>query len=278
VGRKELIEWLNELLGLNYVNVEDAANGAAFCQVIDVVHRGDVHLNRVNFNASTEAERIENYKILQAAFNKADIRQNIDVKALSKGRMQAALELLQWIHGYWSQNGERRDYDGPERRRSAKCRDPSSRTLGDKRSAVPAKVARYSAPTPGSPSTAPPPPPVASPKPAPKPASVKPAPKAASLRGTEPVIARAVSQASRAPPGPPAAGEPRVGGARQEISRLKDEVEQMSQERDFYFDKLRRVEQVCQECEEDPLIKRILDILYETDPERGFLPPEEEDE
>jgi hypothetical protein len=52
----------------------------------------------------------------------------------------------------------------------------------------------------------------------------------------------------------------------------------MSQERDFSFDKLRRVEEVCQECEDDPTIRRILDILDETDPERGFLPPEEEDE
>jgi RP/EB family microtubule-associated protein len=95
VGRKELIEWLNDLLGLNYVSVEDAANGAAFCQVIDVVHRGNVPLGRVNFNASSEAERIENYKILQAAFSKADSRQNIGVRALPKGRMQAALELLQ---------------------------------------------------------------------------------------------------------------------------------------------------------------------------------------
>jgi RP/EB family microtubule-associated protein len=262
VGRKELIEWLNDLLGLSYDKVDDAANGAAFCQVLDAIHPGDVPLSRVNFNASTEAERIENYKILQSAFNKADIRQNIDVKALSKGRMQAALELLQWIHGYWTQNGEPRGYSGPEKRRLAKCRDPSARTLGDKRSA---------------PQKSQPPPIVAPPRKVPaKLEPAKPPAKAASLRGTEAAIARAVGHAAHAPP--PSVPAIHGSGSRKETAQLKDDLEQMNQERDFYFDKLRRVEEVCQECQDEPTIKRILDILYETDPDRGFLPPDDEDE
>jgi RP/EB family microtubule-associated protein len=263
VGRRELVEWVNELLGLNYSTVEDTGNGAAFCQVMDVIHPGTVALGRVNFNASTEPERIENYKVLQAAFNKSDIRQYIDVKALCKGRMQAALELLQWIHGYWIQQGEVTDYDGAERRRVTKCKAPSSRTLGDKRPSAGAIPKQR----------APPPPPVKSPT---KPVSVKAPPKAASLRGAETPVVRTVGQAVR--PQPAATQPDPRAPSRQEIARLKEELDQMAQEKEFYFEKLRRVEEICQEAEDDPTITRILDILYETDPERGFLPPEEEDE
>jgi RP/EB family microtubule-associated protein len=46
------------------------------------------------------------------------------------------------------------------------------------------------------------------------------------------------------------------------MSRLKEEIDQMTQERDFYFDKLRRVEEVCQEGEDEPIIERILEVLY----------------
>jgi len=35
VGKNELLTWLNELLQLNYTKVEQCANGAAYCQIMD---------------------------------------------------------------------------------------------------------------------------------------------------------------------------------------------------------------------------------------------------
>ena len=38
VGKNELLTWLNELLQLNYTKVEQCANGAAYCQIMDALY------------------------------------------------------------------------------------------------------------------------------------------------------------------------------------------------------------------------------------------------
>ncbi|CAG4947391.1 unnamed protein product [Colias eurytheme] len=63
-----------------------------------------------------------------------------------------------------------------------------------------------------------------------------------------------------------------------QINELKATVEGLEKERDFYFGKLRDIEVICQEMEEQhngPIIQKILDILYAT--EDGFAPPEDVD-
>ena len=139
VGRAELLEWVNDLLGINYDKVEDTSNGAAFCQIIDAIHPGTVNLGIVNYNAVTEAEMVENYKILQDAFQKNGITQYVDVATLCKGKYMAALELFQWMHGYYEQMGGNPDYDGPGRRRQTRCKDPSERGRSNKKPAGMAK-------------------------------------------------------------------------------------------------------------------------------------------
>ncbi|KAK6353716.1 hypothetical protein TWF730_008145 [Orbilia blumenaviensis] len=95
------------------------------------------------------------------------------------------------------------------------------------------------------------------------------APKA---RGTTPQV---TAQRTRTP----------LGGAsttalQAEISTLKESVAGLERERDFYFSKLRDIELLLQESQEDPaeekavIIKKVQDILYST--EDGFEIPEEE--
>ena len=38
VGKNELLTWLNNLLQLNYTKVEQCANGAAYCQIMDACY------------------------------------------------------------------------------------------------------------------------------------------------------------------------------------------------------------------------------------------------
>lgn len=48
---------------------------------------------------------------------------------------------------------------------------------------------------------------------------------------------------------------------------MKLTVEDLEKERDFYFGKLRNIELICQENEgeNDPVLQRIVEILYATD-------------
>jgi RP/EB family microtubule-associated protein len=253
-GRAELLHWVNELLGISYDKIEDLSNGAAFCQVVDAIHPGSVHLGRVNFPAVTEAEMIENYKILQEAFAKNGITQHIDVPTLVKGKYMAALELCQWLYSYYNQMGCVADYDGPSRRRASKCKDIK---ISDAQKAA---------------------------KPSKTPRTNKLAAATCVLPNALKVKVPPARGMAPAKPEPPPAELPLASGSdsveikrlRKQVSQLGGDVEQRVQERDFYFMKLRKIEEFCQDHEDNSLIKEILDVLYEADEEHGFLPPEED--
>lgn len=46
---------------------------------------------------------------------------------------------------------------------------------------------------------------------------------------------------------------------------MKLTIEGLEKERDFYFGKLRDIELICQENENNPVLGKIIDILYATE-------------
>lgn len=94
LSRHDLVQWVNELLQLNYTKIEQLGSGAAYCQLVDAVHgarariargrripshrfprvrAGDVRLDRVKFDAKQEFEFMANFKVLQETFTKHKI-------------------------------------------------------------------------------------------------------------------------------------------------------------------------------------------------------------
>jgi RP/EB family microtubule-associated protein len=70
---------INGLLHLDYTRVEQCANGAAYCQIIDSLFTEEFPLKKVSFTAKSENHSIKNYKVLQQFFMQKGIDKTIDV-------------------------------------------------------------------------------------------------------------------------------------------------------------------------------------------------------
>jgi RP/EB family microtubule-associated protein len=59
---------------------------------------------KVKFGAKHEYEFMENYKVLQNAFNKNGVKRHIEVDKLCKAKYQDNLEFCQWIKRFFDLN------------------------------------------------------------------------------------------------------------------------------------------------------------------------------
>ncbi|XP_030639868.1 microtubule-associated protein RP/EB family member 1a isoform X2 [Chanos chanos] len=238
LSRHDMLAWINESLQLNHSKIEQLCSGAAYCQFMDMLFPSSVPLKKVKFQAKLEHEYIHNFKILQAAFKKTGVDKVIPVDKLIKGKFQDNFEFLQWFKKFFDANYEERDYDPVAARQGQDM--PAASTPAPTMASKPKKV-----------STAP----------------QRPVTQAKAPPKTTPTSARRAGGGS---------GDDDKAELIQEINMLRSTIQDLEKERDFYFGKLRNIELICQEKEEegDPTMQRIIDILYATD--EGFVIPEDE--
>ena len=114
-SRNEILTFLNTLLDLNLTKIEQTASGAVACQLMEYVFPNSIVMSRVNWSAKASHEYVANYKLLQGAFNKANIQKYIDVDKLIRGKYQDNLEFCQGLKAFFDQAsnmmGGREGYD-----------------------------------------------------------------------------------------------------------------------------------------------------------------------
>lgn len=218
--------------------------GAVACQLMDCLHPGSVNMKKVDFNVRTDYEFVNNYKELQQAFNKLGVERAFNVNQLSKGKRQDNNEFMQWFKGYWDSVSGGQDlgasYDAVARRNICKTGDWKKFSLGD-------AAQRPTAPRPTS-SGGDAPIPAVRPARVPTPAQSAPA---SAPRG--PTASKAAVRAALRPAGKDSKEAPiaaelaaKLAEITEQVTEMKLKVEVAERERDFYFDKLRDIEILCQ--------------------------------
>lgn len=267
LSRHDMLNWVNDCLQTRYAKIEEMCTGAAYCQFMDMLFPGCIHLKKCKFNTKLEHEFISNFKVLQASFKKMQVDKIVPVDRLIKGKFQDNFEFLQWFKKFFDANYGGQEYDALEMRGGETVGDASHKPSARVGLAAPRSGAKTSAPSSSMPKRSP------------------------TSRPTAAPTGMSRPSASRPPMGSGGGMRSQNGGGNAELQGqvedlntqvmdMKLTIEGLEKERDFYFGKLRDVEVLCQENEtvegiESVMMKKVLDILYET--EVGFAVPEGEE-
>ncbi|XP_072107460.1 microtubule-associated protein RP/EB family member 3b isoform X2 [Mobula birostris] len=236
LSRHDMLAWVNDSLQLGYTKIEQLCSGTAYCQFMDMLFPGCIHLKKVKFHAKLEHEYIQHFKILQAAFKKMNVDKIIPVERLVKGKFQDNFEFVQWFKKFFDANYDGKEYDPVLARQGQDATPPHN------------PVPQRTSPT------------------APKITRMPNAPSSMGMRKAQHLSRNGASDA-----------DAQIIELNQQLMELKLTVDGLEKERDFYFSKLRDIELICQEHENEniPAVQRIVEVLYAT--EDGFAPPDDDD-
>jgi len=256
LSRHEMLNWVNDSLQAEYKKIEELSNGAAYAQLMDLVFPGTVPLKKVKFRTNLEHEYIQNFKIVQGAFKKVGCDKEIPVNRLVKSRFQDNFEFLQWFKKFFDSNYDGHEYNaleargniplgsqaGPGARAPAATHQPqiASRPISGRTTSYSTHTSHPPANNNISPSLS----------------------LANKARLAQNGSSTGLDQSARLK-------------YENEITQLKANIEAIERERDFYYGKLRDLEVLCQQSDDEANVdkKKILEILYAT--EDGFAVPEE---
>lgn len=235
VPKTVLLKWINEFFELNYVKVEQCASGAVHCQILDAIYPGKVAMSKVNWDAKSDYEFTNNFKIVQNVFTKMSISKPIYIEKLVKAKYQDNLEFLQWMKHFFDCKYQGQDYNAVERR--AKGKGGSKLKGGGVKASTTTKSTTAKTSTTKRSTT-----------------NKKPTEKKSNSGGS-------------------GASSAELESLKEQMSTLQATCEGLEKERNFYFSKLREIEILCQteeEAEAEPLTattlkEAVLAILYATD-------------
>jgi len=288
VGRREILQFFNDLLQLNLAKVEETHSGAVACQVCDILY--GVPMQKVKWPAAGRAlaygDMEKNYKVLQSCFVRNKIDKHIPVEALMRGKYQDNLEFMQWLKRFYevNQHAAKEGYD-PVARRAARGGKAGARRPASKvKPAAASKAAKGGAAAGAAKGAAGP---AAATGRAPK-AAARPAARRSEKenRPRRPAgkAAKGGARGGAGARGAGAAGSGSGGAGGAEVAALKARVAELEKstaayqaeqegtrrECDFYFGKLREVEIMLENYDgpDATMADKIKAVLYAT--EEGF--------
>tara|TARA_B110001452_G_scaffold50214_1_gene38366 strand:- start:701 stop:1522 length:822 start_codon:yes stop_codon:yes gene_type:complete len=260
-SRKDLSDWATHACGQRVTTKleTECSSGVVYCKLLDAVRPGAVDMTKLKDKPS-ESENLNNFRVLQSGFEKLGISQTIDVAQLARGQPQATLEMLQKLFALKSEEGE-------EVSRGLAPIDPNvepgSGPATRKRRAATSNAA--------------------SKRPA------RPTPSAAFLSRHESLRGAGEQDASRAGANAEedAADEPAPGSlaatlkaqlveAREALRASRAEVSDITEERDFYFDKLERIEVAAEQADSGEVPASTLLLILHAEEEEA--PPADDEE
>nr|XP_029732951.1 microtubule-associated protein RP/EB family member 1-like isoform X4 [Aedes albopictus] len=266
LSRHDMLSWVNDCLRSQFTKIEELCTGAAYCQYMDMLFPGSVPMKRIKFRTNLEHEYIQNFKILQAAFKKMNVDKIIPIDKLIKGRFQDNFEFLQWFKKFFDANYDGREYDAYLARDNLPmgmggAGAPKGNGVAVATASVPRRAPLVSSTsrdkikpiTPSRPMT-------------------QTVSRPAGGLGSTANASKSSSQNS--------VTNQQVEELTTQVMDMRLHLEGLEKERDFYFSKLRDIEILCQEDEQNEtpnaLIQRILNILYATEVSSdGFAPPDD---
>ncbi|XAR50068.1 hypothetical protein NMG60_11004294 [Bertholletia excelsa] len=202
---------------------------------MDMTHPGVVPMHKVNFDAKSEYDMIQNYKVLQEVFNKLKIDKHIEVNRLVKGRPLDNLEFLQWLKRYCDSinGGIMNENYNPVERRSKGGKERYLRVCNKFSKSLQANNSQNSG--------------------------------SGDQVGLDKTSGMKQGKVGASAVGANVSGE--IEALTKEITDLKLSVDLLEKERDFYFSKLRDVEVLFQltELEDHPMAAAVKKILYATE-------------
>lgn len=229
---------------------------------MDMLFPGSILLKKVKFRTQLEHEYIQNFKLVQGGYKKVGCDKEIPINRLVKARFQDNFEFLQWFKKFFDSNYDGHAYNALEARGNI--------PLGSG-NASPGSHLSSSSQSFGNPARA-----AAKPM-ARAPPIVRASPKATGNSASPNNVAGATGGGIARATGATRNGT--VNGTKMQeleskLSQMTLSAESLERERDFYYNKLRDIEIICQSCEEEEkptVLQKINDILYAT--EEGFSLP-----
>ncbi|MFH4984226.1 hypothetical protein AB6A40_010935 [Gnathostoma spinigerum] len=234
LSRNELLAWVNSSLQANISRIEDLSTGEAYCKLTDILFPGKIMLKKVKCNSRNENDWINNWKVLQTSWSDIGIDKRVPVERLLRGKFQDNFEFLQWFRKFFDANCSGSSYVTPGMYSTAAT---SNNKLSCRKTTT-MNISTRSGTTNG------------------RAGSVKTISTSSSMKpplSPVPNINKQIAEQAD-----------RIKELESQLNSHAEAIEALIKERDFYFNKLRQIEDLCPSDGENSQLScsQIKEILY----------------